>query len=91
MPIYEYRCTQCKATVEVLQKAKDQRLEKCQTCGGRLVKLVSSPAIQFKGKGWYITDYAKKKSSSPDSSPAAKSESGKEKKDSPKPPPPSSD
>ncbi len=60
MPLYEYQCQKCRETTEVLQKAKDKPLEKCPRCGGAVVKLISSPAIQFKGKGWYITDYPKK-------------------------------
>ena len=60
MPIYEYQCTKCHEVCEVLQKAKDKAPEKCPKCGGPLVKRISSPAIQFKGTGWYITDYAKK-------------------------------
>jgi putative FmdB family regulatory protein len=91
MPIYEYKCKKCHATVEVLQKTKDKPPEKCQKCGGPLVKLISSPAIQFKGNGWYITDYAKKNPPSSDAKPAVKPESGKEKKDKPKPSLPSSD
>ena len=75
MPLYEYQCAKCRATTEVLQRAKDKALEKCPKCGGPVVKLISSPAIQFKGKGWYITDYPKK-SAAPaetkaDSKPAA--------------------
>ncbi len=62
MPIYEYQCTKCREVCEVLQKAKDKPPEKCPKCGGPVVKRVSSPAIQFKGTGWYITDYAKKNS-----------------------------
>jgi len=62
MPLYEYQCKKCRETTEVLQKAKDKPVEKCPKCGGPVVKLISSPAIQFKGNGWYITDYAKKSS-----------------------------
>ena len=62
MPIYEYQCTKCREICEVLQRAKDKPLEKCPKCGGPMVKRISSPAIQFKGSGWYITDYAKKES-----------------------------
>jgi putative FmdB family regulatory protein len=64
MPIYEYQCQKCRHVCEVLQKAKDKPPDKCPRCGGAVVKLVSSPAIQFKGNGWYITDYAKKNSPS---------------------------
>jgi putative FmdB family regulatory protein len=60
MPLYEYRCKKCGETTEVLQSAKDKPLDKCPKCGGAVVKRTSSPAIQFKGSGWYITDYAKK-------------------------------
>jgi putative FmdB family regulatory protein len=63
MPLYEYRCGQCGEVCEVLQKVNAKPLEKCPKCGGGpMVKRVSSPAIQFKGNGWYITDYAKKSS-----------------------------
>jgi putative FmdB family regulatory protein len=62
MPIYEYECTQCGCRTEVVQKVHDPLLKKCKKCGGSLKKLISSPAIQFKGSGWYITDYAKKSS-----------------------------
>ena len=62
MPLYEYRCTKCHEVCEVLQKFKDKPLEKCPKCGGPVVKRISSPAIQFKGNGWYVTDYAKKSS-----------------------------
>jgi putative FmdB family regulatory protein len=62
MPLYEYQCTKCREVCEVLQKAKDKPPEKCPKCGGPMVKRISSPAIQFKGNGWYVTDYAKKSS-----------------------------
>jgi putative FmdB family regulatory protein len=95
MPIYEYRCTQCHSTVEVLQRAKDKPPQKCPKCGGALVKLVSSSAIQFKGNGWYITDYAKKNSPPQDGKladkPDTKPDAAKEKKDPPKPAPSSSE
>lgn len=63
MPLYEYQCEACNARFEKIQKYSDPLVEVCPTCGGRVRKLVSSPAIQFKGSGWYITDYAKKSSS----------------------------
>ena len=62
MPIYEYECRKCSAHMEVLQKFSDKPLVKCRKCGGRLEKLLSAPAIQFKGTGWYVTDYAGKRS-----------------------------
>lgn len=60
MPLYEYRCRDCGACFEVLQKVNDSPLKKCIKCGGNLEKVISPPAIQFKGTGWYITDYASK-------------------------------
>jgi putative FmdB family regulatory protein len=58
MPIYEFECRKCKAKLEVFQKMNDKPPVKCRQCGGRLDKLVSASAIQFKGSGWYVTDYA---------------------------------
>ena len=58
MPIYEYECRKCKAHTEVFQKMNDKPPTKCRKCGGRLEKLISASAIQFKGSGWYVTDYA---------------------------------
>lgn len=67
MPLYEYQCEACAHRFEKIQKFSDPPLDVCPNCGkGPVVKLLSSPAIQFKGSGWYITDYAKK--SSPESS-----------------------
>lgn len=60
MPIYEFECQKCKERVEVFQKMNDEHPVKCKKCGGRLEKLVSASAIQFKGSGWYVTDYAGK-------------------------------
>ena len=60
MPIHEYKCKTCGARSEALQKLRDKPLQKCLKCGGPLVKLISSPAIQFKGSGFYITDYSHK-------------------------------
>lgn len=62
MPIYEYRCQHCHRHFEILQKINDQPMDHCPECGGCLVRLVSSPAIQFRGSGWYITDYAHRNS-----------------------------
>jgi putative FmdB family regulatory protein len=60
MPIYEYECRKCKAHVEAFQKVNDKPLTKCVKCGGKLERKISAPAIQFKGSGWYVTDYAGK-------------------------------
>ena len=59
MPIYEFECTKCKAHTEVFQKMNDKQPTKCRKCGGRLERLVSAPAIQFKGSGFYLTDYGR--------------------------------
>ena len=64
MPLYEYQCEACGNRFEKIVKFSDPPTETCPQCGGTVQKLLSSPAIQFKGSGWYITDYAKKKSSS---------------------------
>ncbi len=63
MPIYEYQCTKCKARTEEIQKVHDPPLKKCPKCGGLLKRMLSAPAFQFKGAGFYITDYARKASS----------------------------
>ena len=60
MPLYEYQCESCAKRFERIQKFSDPPIETCPSCGAPVKKLVSSPAIQFKGSGWYITDYAKK-------------------------------
>lgn len=59
MPLYEYQCQGCNTRQEVIQKFSDAPLTECADCGGELRKLISSPAIQFKGSGFYITDYAR--------------------------------
>src|SRR5262245_2512055 len=87
MPLYEYQCEACGHRFEVIQKFSDPLVEKCPKCGGVVRKLLSSPAIQFKGSGWYITDYAKKDSSGGSKSDKAdaKSESGSDAKGESKP------
>jgi len=59
MPIYEYRCEECGQVIELIQKFSDAPLTKCESCGGKLEKLLSPPGLQFKGSGWYVTDYAR--------------------------------
>src|SRR6188508_179869 len=74
MPLYEYQCEKCAHRFEVIQKFSDAPIAVCPKCGGPVVKLLSSPAIQFKGSGWYITDYAKQGSrDSKDHAPASSS------------------
>ena len=61
MPIYEYECLSCGKRTEVLQKMADAPLAACPNCGGEVKKLISAPAFQLKGSGWYATDYGGKK------------------------------
>ncbi len=60
MPLYEYKCANCGQHVEILQRVSDKPYTHCPKCGGEMKKLISSPAIQFKGPGFYKTDYASK-------------------------------
>jgi len=60
MPIFEYECLKCGKRTEKLQRNGDTPLDACPDCGGEVTRLVSAPMIQFKGSGWYITDYQKK-------------------------------
>jgi putative FmdB family regulatory protein len=60
MPIYEYECLSCGKRTEVLQRMGEGPIAACPACGGEVKKLISSPAFQFKGSGWYVTDYGKK-------------------------------
>ena len=80
MPLYEYQCKKCHSLTERIQKFSDSPLTVCPHCGGELEQLLSAPAIQFKGSGWYVSDYAKKSSSaasskSNGSAPSSSSES----------------
>ena len=59
MPLYEYRCKQCDRVFEVMQKFSEEPLTVHEGCGGAVERLLSAPALQFKGSGWYITDYAR--------------------------------
>jgi len=77
VPLYEYECDACGRRFEVIQKFSDPPVEVCKECGkGPVRRLLSSPAIQFKGSGWYITDYAKKGSSDA-TTPAPKTDTAK--------------
>lgn len=83
MPIYEYQCLVCGTRTEHLQKISDPPLPACPKCGGEVKKLISSPAFQFKGSGWYATDYAGKSGGAPkseSSSSEAKSDAAKSEK-----------
>ena len=80
MPLYEYQCDACGHRFEHIQKFSDPLLTVCPECDGALHKLVSSPAFQFKGTGWYVTDYAKKGTGDTAASEAEKSSDGKDAK-----------
>ena len=68
MPLYEYQCKKCHHRFERIQKFSDPHVKKCPDCGGSVEQVVSAPAVQFKGSGWYVTDYAKKSSAGTSSS-----------------------
>ena len=76
MPLYEYQCTKCGHRFEKIQKFSDKKIKKCPDCGGPVEQLLSAPAVQFKGSGWYVTDYAKKAHA-----PAASDSGGKDSKE----------
>lgn len=76
MPLYEYQCPQC-GRFELIQKFSDPPLTACPTCNAEVHKLLSAPAIQFKGTGWYVTDYARKSSSEGGAKSSSTSEASK--------------
>ena len=81
MPLYEYKCLKCGRKTEKIENVDGPHLKKCPHCGGKVEALFSAPAIQFKGSGWYVTDYGGKKSttdSGKDDKPAAESKESKE-------------
>jgi putative FmdB family regulatory protein len=86
MPNYEYLCTKCGHRFEQIRKFSDRQLRKCPECGGVIEQVISAPAVQFKGSGWYVTDYPKKGAGSAGSSSSAEGDSSsaelKEAKDS---------
>jgi len=83
MPLYEYKCQKCDTVFEVLQKFSDTPLKVHAGCGGKVERQMTAPSFQFKGSGWYATDYAKKNT--------VKAESRRENKDKPKNDKPASD
>ena len=94
MPIYEYECKKCGHRFERIQKFSDKPVTRCPECGGKVEQLLHAPAVQFKGSGWYVTDYARKSSATssadggsksegkPEAKSEAKSEAKEEKKES---------
>lgn len=84
MPLYEYKCLKCGRRTEKIENVAGPHLKKCPHCGGKVESLISAPAIQFKGSGWYVTDYAAKSSGSDKAEKGkdGKSSTDKDKKDS---------
>jgi putative FmdB family regulatory protein len=76
LPLYEYRCTSCGYRFEKIQKVTDAAETACPNCGGELVRPLTAPALQFKGAGWYVNDYASKPASSSGDKPAGESGAG---------------
>jgi putative FmdB family regulatory protein len=75
MPLYEYECKKCHHRFERIQKFSARHVKKCPECGGPIEQLISAATVQFKGSGWYVTDYAKK-SSAPSSGSSSSGDSG---------------
>ena len=92
MPLYDYKCHKCGKSFEVRQKFSDELLTVHEECGGELERLISAPALQFKGSGWYVTDYARngKSPSTTGQSSESKSEAKSESKTTESSPPPAS-
>ena len=68
MPLYEYECKKCHHRFERIVKYSDRPMKKCPDCGGQVEQTITAPTVQFKGSGWYVTDYAKKSSATASSS-----------------------
>ena len=79
MPLYEYQCAKCGRKTEKIENVSGPHLKKCPHCGGKVERLLTAPAIQFKGSGWYVTDYAGRSASKE----AAAESATPEKKESP--------
>ncbi|HET6374078.1 MAG TPA: FmdB family zinc ribbon protein [Candidatus Polarisedimenticolia bacterium] len=82
MPLFEYECSRCAHRFEVIQKFSDPLTRKCPVCSGPAKRLASAPAIQFKGSGWYVTDYGKGKGGEKNSKPPTEEKAKVEPKDS---------
>ena len=82
MPLYEYECKKCGHRFERIQRFSDPLVKKCPECGGKVEQVLSAPAVQFKGSGWYVTDYAKKSSAGSSSKSESESKGDSSKKDS---------
>ena len=80
MPLYEYRCLKCNRHTDKIENLNGPHLKKCPHCGGKVESVLTAPAIQFKGSGWYITDYGRKTSSGDGSNPETSGKSEKSEK-----------
>ena len=80
MPIYEYECRRCSHRFELIQKFSDKPRKRCPECAGAVDRLISPPAIRFKGSGWYVTDYADKKTGATEGDAAATDKKSDDKK-----------
>jgi len=81
VPLYEYKCLKCNRLTEKIEPVVGPHLKKCPHCGGKVEALISAPSIQFKGSGWYVTDYAGKKSTGAGSDSSKDDNSNSDKKD----------
>ena len=77
MPLYEYRCQACGKVFEVIRKFSDEPLKTHEACGGAVERLLSAPSFQFKGTGWYVTDYGRKSNGSGEKNGASKTAESK--------------
>ncbi len=82
MPLYEYQCTRCRHRFEKIEKVSGPHAKRCPKCAGKVERLMAPSAIQFKGTGWYVTDYARGAASSGDLKGAESEKSGKAEKES---------
>ncbi len=87
MPLYEYECRKCRHRAEKIENVSGPHLKKCPKCGGKVERLQSAPAIQFKGSGWYVTDYAGKSAGDSAKSENTEVKESKESKESKEPTP----
>jgi putative FmdB family regulatory protein len=81
MPLYEYECKKCHHRFEKIQKFSDPHVKKCPKCGAAVEQVISAPAVQFKGSGWYVTDYPKSSKSSSNGDSASKDKDATTSKD----------
>ena len=84
VPLYEYQCTKCRRRTEKIESVAGPHLKKCPHCGAKVERLLAAPAIQFKGAGWYVTDYAGRKGADAESKASEKGEAKEATKEAPK-------